>query len=51
MREPTNADVIGTRLLQKVIEPQGEHTAAQLHQAEWEWLVPGYIALFATRLF
>src|SRR5438067_6954469 len=37
-------------LLQRVIEPQLEHTAAQLHHAERYWLVPGYIVIFATRL-
>jgi 2-polyprenyl-3-methyl-5-hydroxy-6-metoxy-1,4-benzoquinol methylase len=37
-------------LLQRVIEPQLEQAAAQLHQVERYWLVPGYIVIFATRL-
>ncbi len=34
MRELTNADVIAACLLQKVIEPQGEHAAAHWDQAQ-----------------
>jgi 2-polyprenyl-3-methyl-5-hydroxy-6-metoxy-1,4-benzoquinol methylase len=36
-------------VLQRVIEPQLEHTVAQRHHAERYWLVPGYIVLFAIR--
>ncbi|MBV9231878.1 MAG: class I SAM-dependent methyltransferase, partial [Chloroflexi bacterium] len=36
--------------LQRIIEPQLEHTIADAHHAERYWLVPGYIVLFATRL-